>query len=514
MQEKVIKPLLMKHLFIFFLVAVNIHTKAQNIGIGTNTPLRSLHLNSGTFMVTGDTGTAPTLGAGSKFLWVPARSALRAGYTTGSGNWNHANLGQYSFAYGSQSNATGNYGFAGGNASFANGENSIAIGNSVIANGTSAVAIGRNINADAYGSFAIGRFAETNGNSTTWVETDPLFVVGNGFLQTDPFPLAVYRNALTILKSGYTRIGGRTSINGSVEVGIGEGASIGLEGQKLYVHEGNIKVYSSAGTGGRLVLDNSNENVIIGVNNLGNAPNNASVSPSTNNSVFIGAGAGSLTNGFSSTSQHAANNCVFVGADTKFTPQSNCSNCGISNTTLIGYQASSINQSNAVHLGNTAVTSIGGWVGWSTFSDLRTKMNITEEVVGLPFILKLRPVTYHYDVEVINKKLGIMPDKNPATEKMNQVAFTRKSAITYSGFIAQEVEAAATVNNYSFSGIEKPQNGEGYYSLRYESFVVPLVKAVQEQQSQINELKKANTELLEMINELKKEVLTLTRKKP
>ena len=53
---------------------------------------------------------------------------------------------------------------------------------------------------------------------------------------------------------------------------------------------------------------------------------------------------------------------------------------------------------------------------------------------------------------------------------------------TMSGFLAQDVEKAAAEINYSFSGITRPKNANGLYSLQYGAFVVPLVKAVQEQQ--------------------------------
>lgn len=38
---------------------------------------------------------------------------------------------------------------------------------------------------------------------------------------------------------------------------------------------------------------------------------------------------------------------------------------------------------------------------------------------------------------------------------------------------------------YSFSGVDKPHDDNGLWGLRYAEFVVPLVKAVQEQQTQI-----------------------------
>ncbi|MEP6464728.1 MAG: FlgD immunoglobulin-like domain containing protein [Parafilimonas sp.] len=61
------------------------------------------------------------------------------------------------------------------------------------------------------------------------------------------------------------------------------------------------------------------------------------------------------------------------------------------------------------------------------------------------------------------------------------------------GFLAQDVEAAAESIHYDFSGVVKPQNDHDLYSLRYSDFVVPLVKAVQELAQQNDSLKQQNT---------------------
>ena len=46
--------------------------------------------------------------------------------------------------------------------------------------------------------------------------------------------------------------------------------------------------------------------------------------------------------------------------------------------------------------------------------------------------------------------------------------------------MAQEVEEAAKKLSFEFSGVDKPENKDGLYGLRYDNFIVPLVKAVQE----------------------------------
>ena len=61
--------------------------------------------------------------------------------------------------------------------------------------------------------------------------------------------------------------------------------------------------------------------------------------------------------------------------------------------------------------------------------------------------------------------------------------------ITQTGFLAQDVEAAAKSVGYDFNGVEAPKNGEGLYKLRYAEFVVPLVQAVKELSKENEELK-------------------------
>jgi hypothetical protein len=63
------------------------------------------------------------------------------------------------------------------------------------------------------------------------------------------------------------------------------------------------------------------------------------------------------------------------------------------------------------------------------------------------------------------------------------------------GFLAQDVEALADSLNFDFHGVDKPENPEGIYGLRYAEFVPSLVKAIQEQQKLIEQLQKEITEL-------------------
>jgi hypothetical protein len=190
----------------------------------------------------------------------------------------------------------------------------------------------------------------------------------------------------------------------------------------------------------------------------------------------------------------------------------------LSNATAIGY-AALVDASNKVRIGNTDVSSIGGQVGWTTFSDGRYKKNIKEDVQGLKFINLLRPITYMVDINGLNTHYGNLRKPDSAYDKAKaqmQASADAASKIIHNGFIAQDVEKAAQSINYNFSGVDKPQNKDGLYGLRYADFVVPLVKAVQElsklnddKNIAIDSLKQQNADLQKQMNDLKTLVLQI-----
>lgn len=127
----------------------------------------------------------------------------------------------------------------------------------------------------------------------------------------------------------------------------------------------------------------------------------------------------------------------------------------------------------------SSATSIGGFAAWTNFSDGRYKKNVSRNVPGLPFILRLEPVTYTLDVDGMSK------------------------TDIHTGFIAQDVERTAQSINYMFSGVDKPgDNRQSFYGLRYSDFVVPLVKAVQELSAENDSLKTAHARLLSQLDQV------------
>jgi hypothetical protein len=178
---------------------------------------------------------------------------------------------------------------------------------------------------------------------------------------------------------------------------------------------------------------------------------------------------------------------------------------GLNNTTELGYDAIAT-ASNSVVIGNNSVTSIGGYANWTNFSDGRYKKNINENVPGLVFINKLKPVTYTLDIDGIEAKLHAgrkaangtdgKPLPDTRQDPIAKQAIKEKSQVVYTGFVAQDVYKTAQSIGYNFSGVDKPRDDQqSFYGLRYSDFVVPLVKAVQELSAANDSLVAANAQL-------------------
>ncbi len=216
------------------------------------------------------------------------------------------------------------------------------------------------------------------------------------------------------------------------------------------------------------------------------------------NNTAVGSGAlQNNTSGFNNTAVGAgalANN-VGGGNNIAIGSGSGVDNFGTYNNTVSIGNAGWLNgASNQVFLGNASTSWIGGYKPWSVYSYARLKSDIRDDVKGLDFILKLRPVSYRQNVDDMARVTG----NNPTNE------FPGKHDIDnmrMNGFLAQEVEKAAKDADYKFSGVGKVKSVNELYSLSYESFVVPLVKAVQEQEKIIEELQKEVALLKEAIHQ-------------
>lgn len=316
--------------------------------------------------------------------------------------------------------------------------------------GSSNIAIGANAlftNTSGSSGTALGNsalYSNTTGSSNTAVGSGALFANTAGSSNTALGNNALYNNTLGGSNTALGNASMFSMQNGALNTAIGSGALYSNLSGSTNTAIGNNTLYNST----------SNANTAVGHNVLNNATTGAN-----NTAVGLGALAGVTS----------ASNNTAIG----FT--ANVSDTLITNSTSIGAGAMS-NGSNQVTLGNVNITNVRSAGTYGTLSDGRFKENVTENVSGLNFILALRPVTYTLNTEKLYTHITVQNgDKN-----INKAEFKAPSAIVRTGFIAQEVEAAAVKANFNFDGVYKPTSTTDNYSLSYAQFVVPLVKSVQE----------------------------------
>ncbi len=309
-------------------------------------------------------------------------------------------------------------------------------------------------NTDGYQNTATGSFS-LNANTTGYLNT----AAGAGSLQTNT---TGHRNAAF----GY----GALSTNE-------DGRDNSATGMYALYYNSNGNENTANGFYALYANNGGSANTAIGAASMQNTAANASFNTAVGANTF-------LNNGGSN------NTAVGYNADV--------ASPAITNATAIGNGAM-VGVSNRIRLGNVLVTSVESWGSFNSLSDARFKTNVEENVKGLEFILKLRPVTYTIDSKKFASfETAQMPEEMrtkrlQAFEKEN----SNQKAIVRSGFLAQEVAAITKQIGFDFDGITIPQNpSTGTYSIAYGNFTVPLVKAVQEQQKMIDTLKNKN-EVLE-----------------
>ncbi len=402
--------------------------------------------------------------------------------TTGSNNTANGSFALRSNNIGGNNTATGRqalYSNTTGNRNTANGNDALlsnTTGSDNTANGNQALYLNTTGGFNtAHGNKAL--YNNTTGNDNTAIGASGLYfnttgnyntAIGAGTLAnntTGSDNTGVGKLALAVNTTGTknTASGGSALFNNGV--GINNTAN-GFEA--LYSNTVGI---NNTATGVDALRSNilGGHNTANGYNALGNSIGTANTAVGVNALSNTADGSFNIGIGY--------NSGVFSGSPNIF------NTIGIGNN---GYLNSASNQA---IIGNNSTTVIGGKVSWSNFSDARIKNTIREDVKGLDFILKLRPVTYHVSNKAINDVTGNSDTPDFAGKFDGE-------KIKYTGFLAQEVEQAAKASGYDFSGYTKPENPQQLYTIRYAEFVVPLVKAMQEQQAIIKD-QQQQIELLE-----------------
>ena len=493
------------------LLWVTVFAQAQNVGIGIAVPLNKLHVTATTdplrldglqsgastdsivtinatgvlrkrtvanvlgtvdWSVTGNSG----LSAATNFLGHTNYTSLvfrtnnqRSGFIDADSTRRNNSFGNRALnttVSGSGNNALGSFALN----KITSGNNNLSLGDSSLFNittGSDNIAAGSDALANivtATGNIAIGSNSLKNSvsseNIAIGVNAASGNIIGSNVLAVGANALLTNQNTFTQLAIGNNAL--KLVANGLENIALGYNTGANLNTASYNVLLGHYTLSSAT---------NANQNTIVGHN----AALAFTATGNTNN-TFVGyQTAFTQVGGIGNT---------FVGFSIDVAPASS----SFSNSTGLG-QGVQITASNQVRVGNTSVNSIGGQVGWTTFSDERIKREVREDVTGLGFIMRLRPVTYFYDNNaLLQLQTGLNKPGIPVSGNNTR----------YSGFLAQDVEKAATASGYDFSGIDKPANEHTPYGIRYAEMVVPLVKSIQEmkqiidkQQQEIEALKTA-----------------------
>jgi len=508
------------------------------VGIGVEDPFTNLHIKDQANVLFGDSLS----GEGFKMIWYGRKGALRFGYLNqpfGGYNydhfWDYDSVGFYSFAGGQNSRAKGFGAFAWGSFGWADGSGSVAFfgnasgnnsftfgGNSKgrgsitfegtaeeeggiamygytggrygvsIGGGTTglgasssredyAVAIGWNADArgqasialgpsDAYGynsfstgwvteargnysatmgyqtlsksyaALALGRYNLDEGDSANWVATDPVLTIGNGFRSGNgPDAVITRRNIFTILKNGQTAIGFNTP-TGMLQV-----KSLGS------LNDGGALDPSEAA----LLLGTTSEGMAFDPNQIESIGDRLHLNFNSPEDIRMVAGGGNVSIG----------NVAGARLDVKQSTNNDGGGLRLRDeSTNNNFWDLFLDNNDDLQFARNgaARASIDAANGaFNVLSDRRVKKNIQNAAPVLEKVLNLRPVWYQYRHEPDQAKPSL-------------------------GFIAQEVGKVFP---------ELVNHTGTYHSLSYDDYAVLSIKAIQEQQQQIEHLKQQNDEL-------------------
>lgn len=446
----------MKNLVWFlFALLLKLSAQSQNVGIGTTTPAKLLDVNGDVLL------SGLTVGHGSGTV-SNTNTAMGVNVllfnTTG---FNNVAIGHQSLMV----NLSGSYNVAAGTAALRNnstGNFNSAFGDSALLSNTQG-----SVNT-AIGAYSL--YFNTSGTNNTAVGANSSLANSNGSGNTAVGAFSLQNNTT----NNNTAIGVNSMFSNTTGL-----ANTACGGGAL---RSNITGAFNTAVGLRSLLSNTS-------GNYNTASGDSSLFRNTTGSFNTATGIYALISNFT-----GSNNSAFgFGADV--------STDGLTNATAIGNGAV-VNASNKIRLGNGSVSVIEGNVIFTT-SDGRFKQNIKENVPGLDFITSLRPLTYQYKSFELEKFLN---QNNPTrVAGINAADFSEAESMVRMGFIAQDVDKLLKEKGYSLSVVHTPTNATDNYSIAYGELVVPLVKAVQEQQKMIDELKKKN-ELMEQEIQLLKTI--------
>jgi hypothetical protein len=348
-----------------------------------------------------------------------------------------------------------------------------------VGNGTTSSGSMSNINWESGGSHFIKSEVDPNGGSA-------YNITATTQLLSVPYALS----AGSAPDNNWSESGNNISNSNSGNVGIGTSSPI----QKLDVNGrinvgsgviqmGGATVSSTSDLGlysrisGRWMRFMTNNADIRFFNNESDGLSGAGANPSfvINNTGNVGVGVNSASRRF-----HVNGSTLLTGGYVELCQSSSNAAGNVGVGSLSGYNNVKLsigsNQDWALLVEGVAGKTGGG--SWSGASDRRLKDRVQNYEDGLQELMKIRPVTYHY-----NKLSGYNTEKE------------------YVGIIAQELQEVAP---YMVSSVPFKNTEQEYLVVDNSAMTYMLINAVQEQQKQLEILKAQNEELMEAIKALTK----------
>ncbi|MFO1305477.1 MAG: tail fiber domain-containing protein [Burkholderiales bacterium] len=322
----------------------------------------------------------------------------------------------------------------------------------------------------ALGAFALQSI--TTGSSNTAIGTGALSMVTTGSSNTAAGNYALSQNTQGHFNTAHgvaalskNSVGGQNAAVGYYSLGNNTTASLntavgtGALGNQAFANSGVAWNTENTAIGSYSLSSNDPTSTSNGIRNTAVGASALWANTTGFYNTAVGHGAGSRNGAGTG---YGGGAITFVtnptGSYNTFLGYGTGATASVSNCTAVGIDAY-CDANDQVRLGNIFVNSIGGKVGWSALSDARAKEDIRELDLGLDFVLGLRPVSYR------------LKGGNGRTDM---------------GFLAQDVEAAL---GDAYNVVDVGGDLERTLSLRYQDLVAPLVKAVQEQQETIRELR-------------------------
>ena len=311
------------------------------------------------------------------------------------------------------------------------------------------------------------------------------------------------------------RSGMPNNTDGSYNVAIGDGALRGNTTGSFNVALGQNSLRANVVGAQNIALgQNSLTSNIVGIQNIALGQNSLASNIGGEQNIAIGHQA--LMNNI-----YGSRNVALGGGTTLFNNKNGNDNVAIgfsaltytdfTNTIGIG-RDTQVTADNQAQIGNSNVT-VYCYGAVQNRSDKRDKTDIQDTNLGLNFLMKLRPREYRWDYredyinrEEMEKELKILEEtkieEEEKTKKREEILkkYSLENVIKdgkqkgwrlHQGFIAQEVFETMRELGVDFGGYQDHSinGGKDVLSLGYEEFIPILVKGLQEQQKEIEELK-------------------------